>query len=105
MQPLNISFQIHRAYQLRAYIRVLKLPPLRLHALRLNLNFLIKCLPCSRRWCPDRIQFGALRVDHVTCHTGVGVNPSHVVRLSISDHIKIKQDHNSYHILLKYISQ
>lgn len=39
MQPLNISFQIHRAYQLRAYIRVLKLPPLRLHALRLNLNF------------------------------------------------------------------
>lgn len=39
MQLLNISFQIHRAYQLRAYIRVLKLPPLRLHALRLNLNF------------------------------------------------------------------
>lgn len=39
MQPPCISFQIHRAYQLRAYIRVLKLPPLRLHALRLNLNF------------------------------------------------------------------
>lgn len=37
-------------------------------------------------------------MDHVTCHTGVGVNPSHVVRPSLSEHIKIKQDHNSYFI-------
>lgn len=42
-------------------------------------------------------------MDHVTCHTGMGVNPSHVVRPSISEHIKIKQDHNSYFIKI-YIS-
>lgn len=54
MQPPCISFQIHRAYQLRAYIRVLKLPPLRLHALRLNLIFLLSACHVQE----DGVQIG-----------------------------------------------
>lgn len=71
---------------------------------QIEFKLLIKCLPCSKRWCPDRLQFGAPRVDYVNCHIGIGVKSSHVIQQSVSDQIKMKKDVHLYHILLKYLS-